>query len=97
MKIKKSTNQNSDIDDDLVTVNNFFAHLVKEISITKYGSNKEQIPTFSPYEIYQYSDSMLKYLPKDALKTIEKIHLYSKEPGYYNDVTSTEEIIMVGE
>ena len=97
MKIKKSTNQNSDIDDDLVTVNNFFAHLVKGISITKYGSDKELIPTFSPYEIYQYSDAMLKYLPKDVLKAIEKIHLYSKEPGYYNVVTSTEEIIMVGE
>ena len=35
MKIKKETNQKTDIDDDLITVNNFFAHLVKEISITK--------------------------------------------------------------
>ena len=40
MKIKKSTNQNADIDDDLITVNNFFEHLVKEISIAKYGSKK---------------------------------------------------------
>ena len=54
MKIKKSTNEASDIDDDLITVDNFFAHLVKEISVTKYGSNKELIPTFSPYEVYQY-------------------------------------------
>ena len=30
---------------------------------------------------------MLKHLPKDALKTIEKTHLYSKQPVYYNDVT----------
>ena len=65
MKIKKSSNEAGDIDDDLITVNNFFAHLRKEISITKYGSNKEFIPTFSPYEIYQYSDSMLKHLQKD--------------------------------
>ena len=57
---------------NLITVNNFVAHLIKEISITKYGSNKELIPTFSPYEIYQYSDSMLKHLPKDALKKLEK-------------------------
>ena len=49
---------------------------MKEISITKYGSDKELIPTFSPYEIYQYSDSMLKHLPKDTLKKIEKTLLY---------------------
>ena len=30
---------------------------------------------------------MLKHLPKDALKTIEKTHLYSKQPVYYNHVT----------
>ena len=29
---------------------------------------------------------MLKHLPKDALKTIEKTHLYSKEAVYYNDI-----------
>ena len=34
MKIKKSTNIATDIDDDLITVNNLFAHLVKEISVT---------------------------------------------------------------
>ena len=83
MKIKKKTNQNLDIDADLITVNNFSAHL-KEKSVTKYGSNKELIPTFSPYEIYQYSDPMLKHLPKDALKTIERTHLYGKQPVYYN-------------
>ena len=72
MKIKKSSNEAGDIDDDLITVNKFFAHLIREISITKYGSNKEFIPTFSPYEIYQYSDSMLKHLQKDQLEKLEK-------------------------
>ena len=84
-KIKK-TNQNLDIDTDLITVNNFFAHFVEEISITKYGSDKELIPTFCPYEIYPYSDSMLKHLPAETLKTIEKTFLYSKTPVYYTDV-----------
>ena len=47
MKIKKSTNEATDDDDDyLITVNKFFAHLVKEISVTKYRSDKELIPTF---------------------------------------------------
>ena len=88
MKIKKKTNQNLDIDADLITVTNFFAHFVKEISITKYASNKEPIPTFSLYETYQYSDAMLKHLLMDALKTIEKTQLYSKQPVNYNDVTT---------
>ena len=78
MKIKKATNQNSYIDNDLITVSNFFTHLVKEMSITKYGSNKNLIPTFSLHETYQHAGAMLKHLPKDALKTIEKTHLYSK-------------------
>ena len=50
MKIKKSSKEASDIDDDLITVYNFFVHLIKEISIRKYGSNKELTPTFSPNE-----------------------------------------------
>ena len=70
----------------MTTVNNLFAHFVKEISITKQGSDKELIPTFSPYEIYQYSDSMLKHLPAETLKTIEKTFLFSKSPVYYTNV-----------
>ena len=70
----------------MITVNIFFVHFVKEISITKYGSDKELIPTFSPYEIYQYSDSRLKHLPAETLKTNEKTFLYSKSSAYYTDV-----------
>ena len=44
IKIKKKSNNNANIYDDLITVNNFLAHWVKEISITKYGSNKELPP-----------------------------------------------------
>ena len=54
MKIKKATNKDTDINDDLIKVNNFFAHLMKEISVRKYGNDKQLIPTFSPSEIYQY-------------------------------------------
>ena len=52
--------------------------------MTKYGSDKEFISTFSPYEVYQYSDSMLKHLPKYALETIENTLLYSKKAIHYN-------------
>ena len=71
MKIKKTSNEALDID-DLITVNNFFTHLIKEISVTKYGSGKELIPTFSCYEIYQYSDATLKHLLKNAFKKLKK-------------------------
>ena len=64
-------------------MNDFFAHWIKEISITKYGSDKELPPTFSPWEVYQYSDQMLKYMPTDYLNTIQKTHLYSKKPAYF--------------
>ena len=81
----KKSNNSSDIDDDLITVNNFFAHWVKEISITKYGSDRELPPTFSPWEIYLYSDQMFKHLPKDDLKAIQKTFLFSKKPVYYGN------------
>ena len=83
IKIKKKSDNTADIDKDLITVNIFFAHWVKEISITKYGSDKELPPTFSPWEIYQYSDQLLKHMSKDSLKTIQKTHLFSKKPVYF--------------
>ena len=63
----------------MITVNNLFAHWIKEISITKYGTNKELTPTTTPHKIYQYSDAMLKHLPAKSLKVIENDLLYSKE------------------
>ena len=64
-------------------MNIFFAPWIKEISITKYGSDKELPPTFSPWEVYQYSEEMLKHMPKNSLKIIQKTHLYSKKPVYF--------------
>ena len=86
-KIIKYSNESSDIDGDMVTVNNFFGHLIKEISMTKYGSDKELVLTFSPYEICQYSDGMLKHLPKNSLKKLEKTMLYGKQSVYYNNTS----------
>ena len=71
----------------MITVNIFFVHFVKEISITKYGNDKQLIPAFLPYEIYQYSDSVFKHLPEDSLKKLEKTMLYSKHSVYYNKTT----------
>ena len=46
INMKKATNKVADIDNDLMTVNNFFAHWVKEVSVTKYGSDKELPPQY---------------------------------------------------
>ena len=84
IKIKKSSNKVSDIDTNLITVNNCFDHLIKEISTTRYENDKQLIATFLPYEIYHFSDSMPKRLPKNSLDNIEKTVLYSRKPAYYN-------------
>ena len=78
IKLKRITNPANGIDDNLITVNNFFAHFIKDISITRYGNDKQSLLTFSPYETYQYSDAMLKHLPEKALKNLENDLLYSK-------------------
>ena len=49
IKIKRAINEANNIDDDLITVNNFFAHCIKEISVMCYGNGKQLMPTFSPY------------------------------------------------
>ena len=48
MKVEKVTNKDADTDDDLITVNNFFAHMIKELSVTKHGKEKQLIPPFHP-------------------------------------------------
>ena len=87
IKIKKATNNDGDIDTDLITVNNFFAYPIKELNITKYGNNRQLMPTFSTYEIYQYSDAMLKHLPEKSHKNLQKTLLYSNKPVFYNKTT----------
>ena len=77
--LNKKSDINADIGADLITLNNFFAHWIKEISVTKYGTDKKLTPTTTPQEIYQYSDAMLKHLPAKSLKVIENDLLYSKE------------------
>ena len=64
MKFNKETNVALNLENDLITVNNFFAHWIIEINITKFGTAEILIRTSTPMDIYQYSDAMLKYLPE---------------------------------
>ena len=78
MQIKKKTNAANDREDDLMIVNNFFAHFIKEIDLRRYGDDIRILPTRNTVDIYRYSDAMLKHMPDDALKTYDETLLYSK-------------------
>ena len=79
MKTKKSTNNDTDLDTELMTVNNFFAHWIKEIDIKQYGDEIPTLPLINTVDIYKYSDAMLKFEEDDALKTYQHHLLYSKK------------------
>ena len=64
MKFNKETNVALNLENDLITVNNFFALWIIEINITKFGTDEILIRTSTPMDIYQYSDAMLKHLPE---------------------------------
>ena len=79
LKIKKKTNVANDILATEITVNNFFAHWIKEIDIKRLGDDVPVLPTTNTIEIYKYSDAMLKHVPKKALKVIKNDLLYSRK------------------
>ena len=79
LKIKKKTNNATDIAATEITVNNFFGHWIKEIDIKRLGDDVPVLPTKNTIEIYKYSDAMLKHVPKKALKVIENDLLYSRK------------------
>ena len=79
IRFRKLSNGDQVILKTLTPVNNFFAHWIKETDIMKYATNKLLIRPTTPKEINRYSDEMLKHLPKNALKIIEKDLLYSKK------------------
>ena len=79
LKIKKQTNVANDILDTEITVNNFFAHWIKEMDIKRLGDDTPILPTTNTVEIYKYSDAILKHMPKIALAVIENDLLYSRK------------------
>ena len=76
MKIKKRTNADQNIDDDEITVNNFFAHWIKEIDIKCYGDDVPVFPLTNTVEVCKYSDALLKHVPDNALDVIQYDLLY---------------------
>ena len=79
MKIKKSTNVANNLTATDITVNNFFAHWIKEIVIKRLGDNTPILPTTNTVKMYKYSDAILKHIPKNALAVIQNDLLYSRK------------------
>ena len=77
VQILKNSNPATNIDATLVTVNNFFAHWLKEIGIKRYPDVRI-LPTNNTVSISDYSGQILKHMPAKALDTIKETLLYDK-------------------
>ena len=82
IQFTKKSNKTAQIDDDTVTVNNFSGHWFTDIDIRRYPDNMRILPTNNSVDIYQYSNTQLKYLPKKAALTFLKTFLYCNKPVY---------------
>ena len=72
------------MDGDLITANNFFGHWIADIDIRRYPDDTRILPTNNNVDVYQFSNSQLKYLPKDSVTTLLKSFLYSNKTVYLN-------------
>ena len=79
LRIIKKTNNANDILATEITINNVFAHWIKEIDIKRYGDNLPILPLTNTVEICKYSDAILEHVPKKALEVLRYNLLYSKK------------------
>ena len=68
------------MDADLITVNNLFGHWITDIDIRRYPDDTRILPTNNNVNVYQLSNSQLKYLPKNSVATLLKSLIYSNKP-----------------
>ena len=78
-KLKKNSNVANNLEDDVITVNIFFVHWLKELDIKRYGEDVPILPLTNTVEICKYSDAILKHMESDALETFQSNLLYSKK------------------
>ena len=75
--IEKATNIGQNV--NVITVNNFLHHWLKEIDARRYPDDVRILPTSNTVEIYQYATQQLKHLPKKSLDDIRETLLYEKK------------------
>ena len=73
---KKSTDKTADV--DVVMVNNFFVHWLKEIDIRRYPDDVRILPTNNTVKVYNYAAQQIKHLPTKSLDDIKETILYEK-------------------
>ena len=72
IQFTKKTTKTAQMDSDPITVNNFFRHWITDIDISHYPDDTRILPTNNNVDVYQFSNSQLKYLPKDSVATLLK-------------------------
>ena len=76
---RRRTNKQTPIDDNMIPVNNFFAHWAKDVTVKRYGDDIAVLSINTTLDIYRYSESMLKHLPDDVLGTFQHELLHIKK------------------
>ena len=79
VQIKKRRNAAQNKDANMITVNNFFAHWLKEVDIKRCTDDIRILSINNTIDFYRYSEKMLKHLPPKSLDTIKETLLYDKE------------------
>ena len=82
IQFTKKTTKTAQIDGDLITVNIFFGHCITDIDIRRYPDDASILPTNDNVVVYQFSNSQLKYFPKDPVATLLKSFLHSNKAVY---------------
>ena len=78
---KKSTDKTADV--DVVMVNNFFVHWLKEIDIRRYADDVRILPTNNTVKVYNYAAQQIKHLPTKSLDDIKETILYEKRQLFW--------------
>ena len=81
---KKTTNKAQEMDDHMMTVNNFFGHWFTDIDIRRYPDVMMILPTNNSVSIGNYSNAQMKHLPAKSVKKILKTILYYNIDVVYN-------------
>ena len=76
---RRRTNKQTPIDDNMIPVNNFFAHWAKDVTVKRYGDDIAVLSINTTLDIYRYSESIIKHLPDDVLGTFQHELLHIKK------------------
>ena len=82
LKFTKKSNKALQMDLQMMAVNNFFVHWFTDTDIRRYPDDMKILPTNNSFDIYQYSNALMKYLPEKLIKKLLKTMLYSNKPVY---------------